>query len=517
MADLQDKITKTPSWACLLLSFLAGSLSSCAMAPASFFPALFAGLSILYILLVHGTPAKGFILGWLFGFGYFLFSLSWVGNALLVEGNPYAWAWPLAVAGLPLLLAFFPAFACFFARRFSDLKTASGFFAFGAWVVFFEWARGHAFTGFPWNLYGYTWAEHLPVLQILSLTDVYFLTLLTVLWAAAAGFLYSANTTPGAKACLTVFLIALFAGNYAFGYLRLSQTQISYHENIDILLVQANIPQSEKWKAEKIREHFEKRIALSSPHAIAKKTTYIIWPETAISHWLMQDPQTMKEISNMLGLYDSPAYLFTGLLRYEPASDSYHNSLVMIDRQQQVSNVYDKHHLVPFGEYIPFQKWIPLEPVARFKGFADNRRSAETFMTPEKIGYSPIICYEIIFPGEVVDNGQPPSFMLNITNDSWYGESGGPYQHLEHAVYRAIEEGIPVIRVADTGFSALINPLGQIEARSELFREYEKKLALPRPDMLIREKDKVWPYVFWTILALSAFLGFQIRTTLLKV
>lgn len=463
----------------LLYCFILGCLASQAMAPVGFVPALVLGLSFLYFFCADATPVRCFLLGWLFAFGYFVVGLYWVGNALLVEGNPYRWAWPLAVAGLPFILSFFQAFACFFARYYFDLKKMSGFIAFVILSAFYEWARGHAFTGFPWNLYGHAWTRSLAVMQILSLINVYGLTLLTIFWCTAPGFLVLANIkTPKGKSLALIALLS-FVFCLSYGHWRLQSSDVSVHPDINIRLVQANIPEAEKWKREKLWKNFLRHVELSNPGPddAAGKTTLVVWSETALNRWVLQEPDAMALITSMLHAYPGPAYLLTGMLRYEPDTQRYYNSLVMIDAAGEIRNVYDKNHLVPFGEYIPLQKWIPFEPVARFKGFAGGSGPV-TYRVNDTLKYSPAICYEIIFPGRVANRHNPPDVIINVTNDSWYGESSGPWQHLYQAVFRAIEEGIPVIRVADTGFSAIINSRGQIIEKSGLFAEYEKTVAL---------------------------------------
>jgi apolipoprotein N-acyltransferase len=492
----------------LAVCLAAGALSAFAMPPFNLFPLLFAGMSILYIAVYYASSApRAFVLGWAFSFAYFVVGLFWVRNALLVDGNPYAWVWPLAVCGLPALLAFFAAFACFMAKHFSDLKTPSGFFAYAAFAAFFEYGRGHAFTGFPWNLYGHTWSGIPQVLQVMSFSDAYGLTLLTALWCAAPGFLFVSNVRNQNKKLLVLFLALLFVFSFSFGYWRLQQPLPPNREDVKVHLVQANIPQSEKWKQENMWDHFIRHIELSRPSSFAPDgTVYIIWSETALSQWVLDDPKALPLIQETLALYKGPSYLITGFLRYEAETGRFFNSLIVIDKAGRISNIYDKNHLVPFGEYIPFQNWIPLEPVARFRGFAGGS-GLQTYRMPEGLKYSPMICYEIIFANAVADRGDKPDFILNVTNDSWYGDTAGPRQHLQQAAYRAIEEGIPVIRVADTGISAVIDPYGHIIEKSGLFMKYEKTLALPRP-VVVSKANNINEVIFLILLFCMTSSGF---------
>lgn len=460
------------------LIFSAGGISALALPPFGFIPALFLGIGYLYILTAQSPSGQqAFVINWLFSFGYHAFGLYWIGNALLVEGNPYWWAWPLAVCGLPAILAFFQAFAGFFARKFFDLHKFTGVLAFAALSGFYEWARGHAFTGFPWNLYGHVWAEEIEILQIISVIGIYSLTTLTVFWCGAAGWLALKRH----RGLLIPSLLAIsLLIPYAYG-----ATLVTRHEPVQsgvrVKLVQGNVPQSEKWDREKIWPDFQERIKLSSYETQDNGApVMIVWAETAISHWMLDDPAAMHEIKAMLSAYKDGAVLLTGVLRHESETDRYYNSLIMIDADGKISNVYNKNHLVPFGEYIPFQEWIPLEPVARFRGFSGGGKPT-TYETAFGTRYSPMICYEIIFSGNVIDKNNRPDFILNVTNDSWYGISPGPYQHLAQARFRAIEEGLPVVRVADTGISAVIDSQGRITAQLGL--EEKGAMTAPLPDI----------------------------------
>lgn len=479
----------------LPLCFFAGGLSALSMAPwnASWILAL--TLPALYLSLHFSRSGMGASLaGWLFGFGYFVFSLYWIGNALLVEGNPYKWAWPLAVCGLPALLAFFTAFAALSLHKAAQLERFSGWLAFAALLTVFEWLRGHLFTGFPWNLFGYTWSEVLPILQTASFSGVYGLTFLTILWTSVPGYLLLAPQKSGQAAMLVV--LSSFAACYSFGLWRLNALPLSYHENIAVRIVQPNIDQAEKWQREAMDGHFRKHMNLSAPLPGSENThqdaTYIIWPETAMSYRYTSSPLAMAELSQILSTYPGPAYLFTGLLSFDPQTRSYQNALAMIDKNGEISNIYGKHHLVPFGEYIPFQKWIPLKTVTSFSGF-EKGPGPQSFPTPEGLRYSPLVCYEIIFPGlSIPEEGPRPDFILNVTNDAWYGISPGPHQHLVQAQYRAVETGLPVIRSANTGFSGIMAPNGEKTIIGNLFTENAENLPLPQgyPPPALSSKDR---------------------------
>jgi len=495
----------------LPLCFIAGALSALAMAPTNVWGILFLTLPVLYLALHHAKSKKAaFAAGWLFGFGYFVFGLFWIGNALLIDGNPYQWAWPLAVCGLPAVLAFFPAFAALVIRQSGRLHTLTGWGGFAALFSLSEWLRGHLFTGFPWNLFGYTWADNLPILQVLSFTDVYGLTFLTLLWASLPAFLL---LTPSMreKHIGTALALSSFCACFAFGVWRLEVAPLTFHDNLNIRLVQPNINQAEKWDSAQMSAHFDKHLRLSRAEdgkTDKKQTTFIIWPETALSFRFSNDPFAMAALEDTLKTYAPPATLFTGLLSYDPASGHYSNALAMIDATGTIQNQYNKSHLVPFGEYIPFQKWIPLAPIAAFHGFHTGN-GPETFNAPNGLKYSALVCYEILFPGAShASTPTPPDFIINVTNDAWYGISPGPYQHFTQAQFRAIESGMPVIRSANTGFSGIMAPNGTKIGVTTLFTESGTDIRLPR-----KETNFVTSPVLKTIL----FLGLTFCLAALSV
>lgn len=465
-------------------SFALGVICAASMAPLNLWFALLPGLGLFYIVLSASTsPLRSFAWGWAFGAGYFIAGMSWIGNALLVDGNPYVWAWPLAVVGFQGSLAFFTAFACLAVYYACNLKNIYGFLGFVALLSLSEWLRGHIFTGFPWNLFGYTWADILPIVQIVSFSNAYFLTFLTIFWMALPGFLFLWQRPRKTKAMLAASAIASFALCYAWGAWRLQTHETQYREDISLRLIQPNIAQSEKWDRRRLVNHYYKHLSLSQPGEednSPSRTTYIVWPETSLNQWFLEDKSSLNALKNTLATYPGNAYLMTGVLRRIAEPKTYFNSFVTIDRQGQTLQTYDKSHLVPFGEYMPYQKWIPIGPVSRFTGMKPGD-GIQSFTTPENLRYSPLICYEIIFPGAVIDRSQQekPDIIINVTNDSWYGISGGPYQHFNHAIFRAVEEGIPVARSANTGFTGLIDPYGRILYRSELFTDVAKSLALP--------------------------------------
>ena len=496
MIDFLNKKFVTP-----LLCFLSGSLCAFAMAPYNAWIVFFVGFGVLYWAVDRARSKRlAFAYGWVWAFGYFVFSLYWIGNALLVEGNPYKWAWPLAVCGLPALLASFNAFACMTVKRVCDLKRWHGYLGFAAVLSLFEYARGHVFTGFPWNVYGYTWIDVPQVAQIAAFESVYFLTFLTLLWLGILGFAVVAHHARH-KYVLAVCLFVFFIGCLLTGGLILPK-ETTFRDDVAVKLIQPNTDQAEKWQREKMEGHFMNALNLSKAHSgDSAINTLILWPETVLSPAFLNAPYYRQQIAQVLDNYPGDAILMTGALRRE--NDVYYNSLLTINSHSAIERVYNKSHLVPFGEYIPFQKYIPLKPIAQFSGFAKGEGAA-SFSLFNNLTYSPLICYEILFPHKAVPKDRRPDFIVNVTNDAWYGDSAGPRQHLVKARFRAIEEGIPVLRAANTGISAIIDAHGRILVETDIFRDGILHHKLPLKD-LKKTKNAFSSFLLFPFLPLALF------------
>lgn len=474
------------SGARLFFAFIAGLSLVPAMSPWGLWPFMFAGFSLFYIALDRARSGREALLsGALFGFGFHLLGLWWIGNALLVPGNEsYRWAWPLAVAGLPLLLSVFTAVAAVLSWRAGRLSTSAPgrFFLFTALFGLAEWLRGHILTGFPWNLYGYGWTHLWAIAQLAAPIGIYSLTTITIFWAGFPGFLTLWNASFARKALFFGLVAASFAAAYGYGVSRLAAPEKDDAEKnaVVLLLVQPNIAQAEKWDPARARENLDTLLSLSESRPGEDKpghTTVVIWPETSIHTGFLRDEQAVAAIRRVLAGYPGPVYLMTGLLRAE--KEGYYNSLVVYDRELFPLAVYNKSHLVPFGEYIPFQELFSFGPVTGFEGFSAGR-GPETATVLDLPPFSPLVCYEVIFPGAVVEKGpRRPKWIVNVTNDAWYGDSPGPYQHFSTARFRALEEGVPVVRVANTGVSGVIDSKGRVVAQTDLLREERATVALP--------------------------------------
>ena len=511
-ALLHENLLKKTGAKCLL-AVLLGSLSALAMAPFNIWGILFLTFGGFYILQKEcNTPLQSATTAWCFGFGYFSFGLYWIGNALLVEGNDFIWAWPLAVAGLPALLSFFPAVCLYFWKKIYDPKhELSTYLGFVCALALSEYLRSILFTGFPWNLFGYTWGNTPLISQIVSVTDIYTLTFLTILWGSSLPLLFSSKISLHKKISylslisLTVIACAL----YGKERLREDSTALA-SDNKKIILIQPNIKQEDKWKPENLTPNVLRLISmteieLQKANLTNETDTFVIWPETALPLYFSDDAGVKNKIKQalMIGPKDR-TFLITGALTKDPEKDNFYNSLLVYNQQGKIIAQYNKSHLVPFGEYMPLENILDIAPVVGFKGFKKGN-GPETINIVDKIKISPLICYEIIFPNKTVNRNEiPPNLIVNITNDGWYGNSTGPHQHLMQSRFRAIEEGIPVIRVANTGISAIITPTGKIVNSIDL--EYSGTSTAPIPEIKkINTKYRNIGIVFITIISIFSY------------
>lgn len=441
------------------LSFCLGALSSLAMAPTHIFVILWVSFPALILLIDQvKTKKQAFVIAWLFGFGFFVSGLYWISFALLVDFASYGWAMPFAIVGLPFILAIFYGLAGLFYNYANPQTPLSKALIFACCLSLFELIRGFIFTGFPWNIQGYAFGFAPEMQQLAAYIGIYGLTFLAILLPAL--FISKRG------ALISLILLLAMAG---FGMWRTTILQTEFYNDISFSLIQPNIAQKDKWDKDLNQAHFEKLLSLSR-EAMAKTPEtnkhYLIWPETALTFFPSQNPDKVQAIHRLL--QNSNTSLITGGIDFDKSESGtkIYNTVFaippLVDARQDTNHWqrYEKSHLVPFGEYIPFQDYIPLMPVTS-TGFTPGpyKRSLE-IKDGSGLRFSPLICYEAIFSGRVATCKNRPDFLLNVTNDAWYQNSIGPYQHHDIVKLRAIEEGIPFFRVANTGISSLTTALG---------------------------------------------------------
>lgn len=466
-------------WRRMLVAMAAGALGALAMPPFGLWPALAIAFPVL-VLLIDGTrgrlrpglwAAAG--VGWSFGFGYFLASLWWIGAAFLVEADVFAWLLPFAVLAMPAGLALFAALGAALAR----LLWSEGplrLFAFAFAFATAEWLRGHVLTGFPWNTFGYAFAQWLPLMQSAALIGAYGLTFFALLLLATPVLALSGRRMERAGIAAAAALIAAAA---AWGEARLGAIPAGFVPDVRLRIMQPNLPQDQKFNYARREEILADYLRQSGePSSVypngLKDVTTLIWPESALPFIYEREPWAMAAIADTL---PANVTLVTGAVRYGAPPKGQHspffNAVRVMDHDGNVLRSTDKAHLVPFGEYLPLQDMLEslgLEQLTRVRGGFSSAGGLRALEVPGLPLVAPLVCYEVIFPGNVIPEGERPRVLLNLTNDGWFGLTPGPYQHFVQARLRAVEEGLPLVRAANTGISAIIDPLGRIVALGPL-------------------------------------------------
>lgn len=459
-------------WQRYLAAFLLGVLAACALPPVDLMPVLLISFPGL-IWLADGSAgfAAAFALGWSFGFGFFLAGLYWIAAALFIDLAHFWWLVPFAAVGVPAGLAIFTgavSLLSYATCRWFRLGGIERVFAFALFWAGGEWLRGHLLTGFPWNLVGYAWSGGFPsgiaVLQVASLAGIYGLSLLTILIVVLPARLgdFSGHRWGAAIAALLLIAVPAVWGGY-----RLSGGRPGDVPGVSLRLVQPSIPETMKGDPAQVLANFRRLSGLSlSPGA--DSATAILWPEDAAPPYLDRDGGARRALAQ-----DAPldGYLITGTVRTDPAPQApthVWNSLVAVDRQGMIRASYDKFHLVPFGEYVPMREILPMQKITPGAIDFSAGPGPQTISLPGLPPFSPLICYEAIFPSAVIDPADRPAWLLNITNDAWYGFTSGPFQHLAIARVRAVEEGLPLVRIGNNGISAVFDPYGRLIAHLDL-------------------------------------------------
>ncbi|WP_341763885.1 apolipoprotein N-acyltransferase [Candidatus Tisiphia endosymbiont of Beris chalybata] len=491
------------------LIFAAGSLSGLAFAPIFFIPGLLAIALLCYQVEVANNWQEATIKGFIFGFGHFLTSMYWVSIGVSVYIEEFWWAIPFALFGLPIILAFFIASTCgfaFLAKKYNYYQ-----FIFCVSWVFFEWLRSWLFTGLPWNLLGYALSFSDSLIQVTSLVGIYGLSFFTVYISSSFYAIFSKDyhklkllldllhnlkiieeflgeTKSSTAAYIDVreeqrgvsttklpirlgyarglllnsLIILLVIASY--GVFRLYNNPTLFSD-VKIRLVQPSIPQTAKWDFAEFWKNLDLHIKLSEKPG---KVDLIIWSEAALVVPYIYEPVKLKILQL---LKNKGAILITGGVTENGKIDNdleIYTSLYALTPEGEQLFEYHKSHLVPFGEYMPLKKLLPLKKLT--PGFLDYTAGDGRLVKIDShnLTIKPLICYESIFPNFVRTSNEMADLIINVTNDAWYGKSSGPSQHLQISRMRSIENGLPMIRTANNGISAIIDPVGRIVQSLEL-------------------------------------------------
>ena len=466
IATIWQKICKIAGKKYKTVSLLSGLLAAGALPPFFCWWLLFLAFGGVFALGYGQNSIKRLsAIGYWFGFGYFSAGFYWIGNALLIDAAKTGWMYPFV---LFLGGAFFGLFTIF---PFSVMKLGKTLFSkilllSAGWFLSAEWLRSVFLTGFPWNPLSSVLAFNPIWLQTLAWWGTYGLSMVVVIIATLpAVWLIKPNKRNILAPLCSLLLIS---GLYIYGDFALVQWgKLNVGEQIRVRLVQPSIPQTMKWSRDAVEKNFAQYIELSRAEGL-ENVDFVIWGETASPFNLAYDLEHRVMAQEAV---PPKGYLLAGMLQdgYDQNTGDYvlYNSLAAMDYWGQIHDIYGKNHLVPFGEYIPFRQYLPkwIKPVTNMIGQFAQGEKYQTIKLGKYAEFAPLICYEIIFSGQIVRKQNKPKWAVVLTNDGWYGISAGPYQHLVAAQMRAVEEGISVVRSANSGISAVINPYGIITSK----------------------------------------------------
>jgi apolipoprotein N-acyltransferase len=470
-------------WRAYGLAAALGAIAGLGFAPLNLVPAFALGISGLAWLAAEApTARKGFAVGWWWGLGHFAVNSYWIAESFLVDAERFGWMIPPVLGGLAAYLALYPALATLAFRTLPQRLSIAGIAAFAAFWTIAEWLRGHVLTGYPWDLAAYIWSGSDSMMQSAALWGAWGLSLVTVFALALPALLVRMDLRVARRAMIAMALVlgALYLG----GFWRLSNAAPTPPAGdpsaARVRLVQPNIAQTLKLSSDTRPQQIQTLMRLTLETPGFDKVKAVIWPETAANYLLERDPN----LRSLLARAAPPGgLLLTGAPRGQPLEgplSEIWNSFAVLDDRGQILGTADKFHLVPLGEYVPLRGMLPF--INKLTPGSMNFTPGpgpRTLRMPGLPPFSPLICYEVIFPGAVTDPGDRPALIVNVTNDGWFGTSTGPSQHFATARFRSVEEGIPMLRAANTGISGVIDAYGRVETRSNLVVEAVIDATIP--------------------------------------
>jgi apolipoprotein N-acyltransferase len=500
-------------------ALLFGALAAAALPPVHALPLLLIAFPGFFVLL-GGTRTvwNGFWVGWWFGCGYFIGGIYWLAWPFTLDMERFGWMIPFAVFGLSALQATFVGAAAALARA-TRMRGAAGVIMLAASWAALEFLRGqigNIFAGFPWNLLAISWAAVDEMIQPAAFVGAYGLGLLTVFIAAMPAVLAEPTMRRAARlswlGVAALLLVALWIG----GAERLAGADPQPVAGVRLRLVQGNIAQSLKWEEGRREQTFAHYLRLTKSPGF-ESITHVVWPETAIDYRFETDYPVVRlegeRLAQIAAVIPPNGALLTGAIR--DRNRRYYNSLHVVAPGGRVVATYDKHELVPFGEFVPMRpvlRRLGVEKLAHGAGDYTAGPGPATLTVPGAPGASPMICYEAIFPGRT-DPLHRPGWLVNVTNDAWFGLTSGPYQHFASARLRAVEEGVPLVRAANTGITAVVDAYGRVQARMAIMSTGVLDAELPRatirPTFYARLGDRALLVLF--LLALMAALAVDMR------
>ena len=444
-----------------IIPFTLGLLTSFSLPPYSFFFINFITFPLLLIYFISNSK-KGkwvsFKIGWIFGFGYFISNLYWITNALTFEEN-FKPLIPIALTLIPLFLGCFYGIVTFVCSFFSLNKKFSSILIFSIFFSLIEFVRGFILGGFPWNLIAFAWTDYLSILQILSFIGTYTFNLLSLTIFLIPTIIFF-NYKIKIKISFLLFTTVLLIANFFYGSIILKSDEKVKQKNLNfvIKIVSPKIEIKRFFEDENPENIISELVQLSKPNNIEK--TIFIFPEGALTSVYLEDLKNYNYLFSEN--YSEQHKIILGINSTE--EKKVFNSMVVLDANLNILAKYNKNKLVPFGEFLPFEnifKKFGLKKItAGYGSFSSDLE--RKIININNINFIPLICYEIIYSGKINKTNNDFDFILNISEDGWFGNSVGPYQHFSHSIFRSIEEGKNLIRSSNNGISAFINSRGQI-------------------------------------------------------
>ena len=448
-----------------------------------------------------------FYLGCSFGFGFFLLGNYWI-TISLTHDEMFKGLIPFALILIPLFLSLFFGLAILLVGTFVE-KDISFILFFSLVFSIFEFLRGNLFTGFPWNLISYTWSWSTEIVQILSLIGAYSLSLISITFFCIP-FLFFKKEFVLKNIFFVLFCLIIFIGNYSYGKFKLNNSNYKFDKEINVKIISPNFSlkdynnQSEEFKIKRL-------IKISDPKK--DKKTLFIWPEGIFYQSYLED---IKKYRNLFkDKFSENHLIILGINNFTSINNiddqKYFNSLAVLNYKLEILSLYNKINLVPFGEFLPFEKTLSKFGLKKITpGYSSFSSGDERMMINlgsqfnEKL-ILPLICYEIIYPAKIKKANQLPDLVVNISEDAWFGQSIGPQQHFTKAIYRSIEEGVFIARSANKGISAFINPNGKVLKSLNTGESGNIELNFPyfnQPTLFSNHGNKI----FFLIILLYIFL-----------
>jgi apolipoprotein N-acyltransferase len=518
-AGFAERLAGLRGWRRRGAALLFGALAAAALPPVHALPLLLIAFPGLLVLLGGTRSAwNGFWVGWWFGLGYFIGGIYWLAWPFTLDMARFGWMIPFAVFGLSALQAIFVGMAAALARA-TRMKGPAGVIMLAVCWAALEFARGQVgniFAGFPWNLLAISWAAIDEMIQPAAYVGAYGLGFLTVVIAGMPAVLVEPTMSRAARWSWLGIAVLLLAALSIGGAARLAGSDRESVAGVRLRLVQGNIEQSLKWEEGRREQTFAHYLRLTASPGF-ERITHVVWPETAIDYRFETDyplarleGERLKQIASII---PPNGALLLGAIRDEDRR--YYNSFHVVAPGGSVIATYDKHELVPFGEFVPMRpvlRRLGVEKLAHGAGDYTAGPGPETLDVPGAPGVSPLICYEAIFPGHT-DRQHRPGWLVNVTNDAWFGLTSGPYQHFASARLRAVEEGLPLVRAANTGITAVVDAYGRVQARMAIMStgvlDAELPRATMRPTFYARLGDRA--LLVLLLLAIAVALALDLR------